>query len=356
MSHDVANTAGQRRSVDFSEVRRQVPLDWFFEHVLESKPKPTSGMIRYNVCPNPSCGVASKESVKICVKDEKWKCFACNEHGDVVEAASRHWGLSLAEAALKLVGADQDILRTYERPKPLPAIQRDDSALGEVFSKLVAACPEPSREVIDYLGSRGIPAQIVRDACRLGILASLPASPTVAKEFLVDLIGRDLLFQAGLWREGAKMPAIAYRPLVLVSNNRRAGEFRYLRAARPDERKLLRYGSIAPWGWLGESRTRILITEGCIDLLSAVALGTKRSILGLPGCENWRPEWFVKFRGADVMTAFDDDEAGHTAFAKIRPVLESAVGGPISTYKHPAGAKDLNEALVQRLSQVAQAA
>ncbi|WP_432263201.1 toprim domain-containing protein [Cupriavidus sp. TMH.W2] len=349
MSHNNTNSDRQRRSVDFSEVRNKVPVDWFFEHLLGGSPKQMSGTIRYSVCPNPECGASSKDSVKVSVKDERWKCFACNEHGDVIEAAALYWGKSLVEAALELVGADADILNSYNRPQPKPAIQRDDLALAEVFSRLVAALPEPTRDGIEYLAGRGISPDITRTACKKGIVLTLPSNPKEAKEFLLDRIGYDLMFRAGLWKEGSKAPAAAFRPLVFVSNNKKAAEFRYLRESRPDEVKSLRYGTIAPWGWLGDSRMRILITEGCIDLLSAVALGTKRSVMGLPGCENWRPEWFASFRGADVLTALDDDDAGRTAFEKLRPVLEAAVGGPIGSYKLPTGAKDLNEQLKQKL-------
>ncbi|WP_431798264.1 toprim domain-containing protein (plasmid) [Cupriavidus metallidurans] len=345
----MANSNSKDWKVDFSKVRKDFPLDWVFERMLGAIPKPMSGTIRYSICPNPECGASSEGSVKVSVKDDTWKCFACNKHGDVIEAASLYLGKSPLETALELSGADTDAIRSYTPPKPKPAIERDDSALQEVFSKLVAALPEPSRDGIEYLAGRGISPEITRTACRKGILLTLPSNPKEAKEFLLRHIGQDLMTRAGLWKEGSKAPAAAFRPLVLVSNNRRAAEFRYLRATRSDEVKSLRYGTIAPWGWLGESKQRILITEGCIDLLSAVALGTKRSIMGLPGCENWRPEWFETFRGADVLAAFDDDDAGRTALEKIRPVLEAAVGGPIGTYTLPPGAKDLNEELKLKL-------
>ncbi|BBQ03113.1 hypothetical protein BSFA1_82410 (plasmid) [Burkholderia sp. SFA1] len=342
-------TAARPARVDFSKVRDKVPLDWFFEHLLGGTPKKMSGSIRYTVCPNPQCGESSKDSVKIKVTGDRWQCYACREHGDVVEAASLYWGKSLADAGAELLGADEDILRSYVPPKPLPAINRDDSALAEAISRLVAALPEPSRDGIEYLAGRGIPPEVTRTGCKKGIVLTLPSKPNEAKEFLLETLGQELMLRAGLWKEGAKAPSAAFRPLVFVSNSKKAAEFRYLRKTKPGEVKSLRYGSIAPWGWLGESDRRILIVEGCMDLLSAVALGTKRSIMGLPGCENWRPEWFSRFRGADVLTAFDDDDAGRTAFEKIRPVLEEAVGGPIGAYKHMTGAEDLNEELCLKL-------
>jgi DNA primase len=91
-----------------------------------------------------------------------------------------------------------------------------------------------------------------------------------------------------------------------------------------------------------------MITEGCIDLLSAVQMGTKRSIIGLPGCVNWQPEWFHKLKGRNVLVALDNDERGQSATAKLVPVLQ-AVGADVGVYGLPAGIGDLNEQLQAQL-------
>ena len=40
------------RSVDFSEVRDRVPLEWFFENVLGATAKSMSGTIRFRSAPS----------------------------------------------------------------------------------------------------------------------------------------------------------------------------------------------------------------------------------------------------------------------------------------------------------------
>jgi hypothetical protein len=335
--------------VDFAEVRKEVNLDWYFEIVLGCEAQKASGALRYSVCPNPECGAGPKSSVKVRTRNGVWQCCRCQRHGDVIEAAALVTGRSLADAAKELVGADRDLIRAYIPPQPNSAVERDDTALAEVLTILTSKLQAPSREGLDYLASRGISAEIVREACKKGMLLTLPSDPKVAKQFLEKEVGRDLLHQAGLWKEDKKAPPIIFRPLVLISNTRAAAEFRFLRPARQDEVKMLRCGIPVPWGWKGESTKRILITEGCIDLLSAVALGTKRSVLGLPGCMNWRAEWFASFEGADILVAFDNDDAGIKAFEAIEPVLVDAVGGPIGKYALPPGAKDLNDQLMIQL-------
>lgn len=332
------------RSVDFSEVRDRVPLEWFFENVLGATAKSMSGTIRFPICPQ--CGPSSKHSVKVSCKDGKWKCHACDGKGDVVEAAAKHWGLSLKDAALRLIGADPEVMQAYEAPKPRPALERDDSALCEVISKLLDASKPATNAALAYFKGRGIGEAIVKEAVNRGLLVVLPHDPEVCKQHLVDVAGRDALIASTLWREDAKAPAAAFRPLMFVSKEGKAAEFRVMRLTDPGEIKSLRYGGIHPWAWVNESQDRIMLTEGCLDLLASLAMGTKRSIIGLPGCENWRDEWFAKLKGRDVLTAFDADEAGLTATQKITPVLQKAGASKVEAYELPKDAKDINEQLI----------
>jgi hypothetical protein len=99
-------------------------------------------------------------------------------------------------------------------------------------------------------------------------------------------------------REG---PCGGVRPLLLISHARTDLEARIIHEACEGERKALHFRAVSPWAWVGPDMDRVPITEGVIDMLSAVALGTQRSLIGLPGCENWEPEWFKKLAGKDVI-------------------------------------------------------
>ena len=337
------------RSVDFSRARDKVPLTWFFENVMSAKPRPAAGSIRYSVCPAPSCGAASKHSVKVSVRGDRWSCFACKESGDVVEAAASWWGKPLKDAALDLVGADAEIINAYVPPKPLPAVERDQPMVKALIEKLWDATKTPTQPVINYLRSRGIPESLTREAARRGMIGSLPDTPEECKRKLVDVLGMDAMYEAGFWREGAKAPAAAFRPLLMISYARTDLEMRLIRSPREGERKALHFGDVSPWVWVGADMDRIMLTEGGIDLLSAVAMGTRRSIIGLPGCENWEPEWFKKLAGKDVMTAFDANAAGRAATERITPVLKE-IGANTSAYQNKPGYEDLNDELTQKRS------
>lgn len=108
---------------------------------------------------------------------------------------------------------------------------------------------------------------------------------------------------------------------MFISHGMTAVEFRVIKLVEDGEHKSLRYGGIAPWIYVNSDQDRIMMTEGGMDLMAALAIGTKRSLIGLPGCENWRPEWFTKLKGLDVLTGFDRDNAGVTATEKITPHL-----------------------------------
>lgn len=336
----------QQGSVDFSEVRKKVPLTWFFEHVLGATPKPTNGTIRYGVCPD--CGASQNQhSVRVSVKDDHFRCFACPAKGDVIDAASMAWGKEPREAALELMGAGNEIVNNYVPTKPLPVHERDESALRMAIDILSKEARTLDPAVIAYLEERRIPAALCREACKRGVMASLPAVPAQAKEFLFDVLGEELLLKSGLLKPQKKAPAIAFRPLIFFAYGKTSAEFRVITPVKEGDQKVIRYGSIAPGAWQGSDD--ILMTEGYIDMLSSIVLGYTESIIVLPGCENWRPEWFHKLKGRRVLLALDNDGPGLAANEKLKPVLD-AQGAIVSLYPHREGIKDLNNELCSRFA------
>lgn len=338
------NSHRPTRSVDFRAVREAVPLEWFFENVMNAgEPSRAGRSIRFNACP--ACGPSKKASHKVSLEGGRYKCFACPSKGDVVEAAKEFWGMSDKDAAMKLMGVDPDMVSHYVAPKPRGDAERDDTALHEAIKLLVEASGPPNSAALAYFEGRGIGPALVREAVNRQLIVTLPADVEAAKQHLLDVVGKDRLDASGLWRIDQKAPAAAFRPLMFISHGMTAVEFRVIKLVEPGEHKSLRYGAIAPWVYINEDDQRLLFTEGGIDLMAALALGTKRSLVGLPGVENWRPEWFEKMKGRDVLIGFDADEAGKAGTAKITPAL-LGVGAKVSNHQHTKGANDLNEQLI----------
>lgn len=342
--HFKRDAEGNVYEVDFNHVRNNVPLNWFFEHMLDGKPKPMSGAIRYSVCPNPNCQPSSVHSVKVCVRDEAWKCFSCGEHGDVVAAAAFYWGKTPREAGLELMRSDIEMLKHYIPPKPEAAIQRDDSALALVLQKIAEAAPYPSKPALEYLAGRGISERVAREACERGILITIPNDPFQAKAFLQEVAGQDLMVQAGLWKPDKKAPACAFRPLWFRSQSQSAAEFRLMREPKEGEKKAMRFGGKSPWIWEGQTPDEFMVVEGPIDMLSAVEMGSKRTIFSLPGCENWEPDWFTMMAEKNVLMALDPDKPGYQALEKLLPLLR-ALEADVGIFNPPNQVGDLNDHL-----------
>ena len=330
----------------FSAARDKHPLPGFFEHFLQAKATKVSGGQRYSVCP--ACGASSDESVKVSVRGQKWHCFGCDAKGDVVDAAAMLWGKPGKEAARDLVGENM--------PAPAPVkvsaqelpVERNQDAVNALIQCLTEAELGVSEGVGDYLVSRAVPFDVIVEAAKRRILMGLPTDPDAALRLLLDVAGRDLLVESGVWKKDSKAPGIIYRPLIFVSHDRTGAEFRRIKEegdSKSKSAKAIRYGNPTPFVWKGSEHS--MICEGPIDMLSAIALGSERSIIALPGASNWHPEedWVQQLGvNGHVLLALDADRSGNEQAKKLAELL-STKGRAFRRHELPEGVKDLNEML-----------
>ena len=332
-------------SVDFKDVVSNYSLSAFFEGDMGAKGKKVSNGVRYSACPN--CGPSSDASVKCSVRDQKWHCFACEDRGDVIDAASKFFGIPPAEAAKQLVN---EVARSPVKkavPAPEPRVERDQEAINEVIAKLLKAQKMPDEAAVEYLASRGIPKGLVVSAVCRKLLITLPGNPNDALRNLLDTVGRDLLVKSGIWKEGSKAPAIVYRPLAFVNSDRRGIEFQLIGPSSVAMAKAIRYGEPSPWIWKGNQHA--LVVEGGIDMLSALVMGTDRTIYGLPGAKNWSADdaWVIGLQGKNVLVALDNDDAGNEGAADLANALRDHQTA-LKRHLLPAG-WDLNDQLKHQL-------
>ncbi len=334
-------------SVDFKTVRDSYALSLFFEGDMGAKGKVVSGRTRYSACPN--CGPSSDMSVKVSVSNGKWHCFACEDRGDVIDAASKFYGVSPAKAAMQLANAPEPEKRTrVVVPQERPVV-RDQVAITQVIELLLKAQKAPDGSCLEYLAKRGINKDVALAAVMKKMMITLPGDPNVALRYLLDVVGRELLEKSGIWKEGSKAPAIVYRPLAFVSNDKQGIEFRLIKESSVAMAKAIRYGQPSHRCWAGNDKVRIV--EGFIDLLSARVMGTGRTIIGLPGAKNWdeSDEWLQALKGKqDLLIALDSDMSGDRGAEDLATVL-NAMGVTTRRHKHPDGCKDLNDQLKRQL-------
>lgn len=280
------------------------------------KPVRVSGWLRYSSCVK--CGPSSKNSVKFSYKDGFFSCFSCGEKGDIINAAQHYYNCSEKEAAQKLV---EEFGSGFAEAKPRPTrkeLDDEDKEKHDAFARILNGIqgidlgqfPTP---IIRYLTvNRAIPYDIIRKAHSKGIIIGLPTEPFKLQHLLETRFSRSDLAKSHLWKEGAKMAGVVYRPLLFPLPGGTSAEFRTISEPKAGSPKAIRYGKTTqPWFWQGEDEAAsTYIVEGVLDMLSLPALGAKGNIIGLPGVNSWvnkDQEWFSSLIGKKVIVCFDND-------------------------------------------------
>lgn len=315
---------------NFQEVKDKVPVAAFFESILHLKAHPMSTGIRFPGCP--SCGESKDpNSVRVNVRGNKWKCFSCDAGGDVIDAAAAFYEVGHPEAANMLMnsfGIPEAIKNWKAKAKEPLRKERiiDPATTRKVIEHLLNAGKNlpMDKKVFAYLISRGISEEAILAARSQGMIVTLPSTPADAKEYLAKVVGRDLLEEAGMWHPGAKAPGASYRPLGFVTTGAKSIEFRLIRKpVNEKEVKLISYGPMNPFFFAGSAADEFVVTEGMTDLLSVLSFGSKKSVIGLPGCNRFVPRWFSRMAGKDVMLALDADGPGQKAMHKPGGLVET---------------------------------
>lgn len=358
------SSSGERR-VDFDKAK-ELSLSEFLSYELGVKGRRVASGMRFGSCP--ACGQSdNKASTKLSISkdDRAFYCHSCGAKGNIIYAASLLWGCSEEDATDKLNGVSSRPKAVLPKrdPKKEQAEQAANTALmRDAFSRLqratAAFVDEPA--VLNYLvNERKLPLPIVREAQRQGMVGFLPNDSTKASKVIVEAVGEELLRKTGLWKPDKKLPGITYRPLVFFLPNLSSAEFRVIGDVKEGTTKSIRYGTLEyPYWWQG-SQPQCMIVEGLIDMLSAVALGWKGHVMGLTGCNSFKPEWFVKARDRHQLkryvVALDNDvedpkNPGQKWAKKLNEVIQSL--GIASFVRSPDNG-DINDILKQRAKETA---
>lgn len=344
-------------------------------YTLRASGKSWSG----SVCP--SCGPGESHSNKLSVftaddDRQRWSCFACKSRGDFADflAASRKVSmkeaLSTAREMYRLGGVTDIPVNQKAARAPVfdPSKQQlskknglksasQVESTGEVWNLLLNHGHTSTTEVLPYFNGRGISKVTLERVVRKGMMRFLPVQSFAAFRLLVEKIGKPKLVHAGLWREEAKWPAAAFRPIVSFLPGGQSFELRL--ASEPDGNapKAVRYGS-AGWPWFyKEDRNRlskrIYIVEGIIDLLSILEMGMVSfddAVMAVPGVNTWRPEWadqaLLRNPGAEFVDALDTDSAGERLSNTIRQQLDGRT--KYQRIKPGLGCSDWNKFLLEQ--------
>lgn len=331
-------------------------VDYLVEVLGE--PAIVGSMPRWNSCP--SCGPSKGESRKLRLSrnGEVFFCAKCGVKGDVVQAVQICENKSTAIEAARwilysgMAGTKVSDAESYTHRVGVGENEAMTECLARLFDVLDGVS---NQSAINYLlHERALSPGVIIRAKTEGILRLLPDNPAAAIKLLVQECGEDKLRESGLWRDGAKAPGIAFRPMVFFFQDKKGAEFRLTRKPKDREPKAIRYGATnMPWVMSGVNNDVWSLTEGAIDMWSIPCLTPEYPgyVMGIPGCNNWTPEWFKGLNGKRVYVCFDNDSddpdnPGQTWAQKAIKELERVGANPELWL--PKGAKDINALLVAK--------
>ncbi len=312
----------------FSDVREKVSLEAFLREQGFDMARFDSGL-RSRRCVSPSCGsdADSSSKMRLSVRDGFWRCWSCGKRGDVSEAAALLWSVRRDVAAKRLLqetarNSAHNLMATA-RTAVLPASVAQQRALESVIRSLRNE-PTMSAEVLAFLTGRGVREEVAERAAQSGVIVGLPGEPDRARARLENLVGREHLCAAGLWRPEAPYPALAFRPLLGMLGSSGIEAIK-TNAALPEGSSgpsMLRYGearepyALRTDAWRSDDDW--FVVNGILETLIIKSIvSSKTSVMGIPGATSWRvgsdagvrTEWFGSLTGKRVTVVLRDEQA-----------------------------------------------
>ncbi len=214
---------------DIFEEAKSRSLTDFLEKALLVPAHKVGTQIRMDSCPN--CGPSALGSAKLRLKNDRtWQCYGCGESGSIIDAALHAYksGWTPLEAAYFVV---EGVTTPAQSPGDIRAKQQEQSERKNFEVQALRLIHEATRgefdsRVWEYLiRTRGLSPQVVQSAWEQGMLGTMPSDREQASVFLRTVVGDDLLFYAGLWKEEAPTPWIAGRPLIQFVDSHEFAEF-----------------------------------------------------------------------------------------------------------------------------------
>lgn len=296
---------------------------------VESITRKSKGANMY-VCPLCGSGTGSHSTGAFSIKGTSWKCFSCNEGGDIFDLIGKHEGITDYSEQLKRAGelfgvsidsyraTAQEDFREYQNPPKNEQYTHNNIHTTDYTQFFLQA----NRDIEKTSYHRGLSIETL-NRFKIGYVES--------------------------WRH-PKAPNAPASPRLIIPTSKESYLARDTREQIPEEQKPYsksKVGSIHLFNAkaLQNATKPIFIVEGELDALSiievggeAVALGTTTKVKSLLDVlKTKKPE-------QPLIIALDNDEAGEKAYKELSEGLR---GLRIPFYRlNPAGEyKDANEAL-----------
>lgn len=268
-------------------------------------------------------------------------CPACGAAGNVIQFVAKKEGVSVKEAAHKLLGSIPGVKLGAALPDPVPVPVPDAALFNAVIDHYHETLLGRDRRGLDYLKKRGLGDVEMLKAFKLGF-----ANGTLPKK--LSPAQRKTLQACGLFNEAGN-EKFYLRVIVPIHDEagRPVGLYgRRLADADTGNHLYLEGGHRAVWHSQAAQvyPDELIITESILDALSIYTAG-KKNVLAAYGAKGWTPHHAAlieKHRVKKIVLAFDNDKPGDEAARELAAKLTQESGCAAHRIHWPEGVKDAN--------------
>lgn len=244
-------------------------------------------------------------SLSFDIKKNIWKCFGCNEGGNVVKLVEKKLNCNFIEACEWLENKNFNEVKTEE-------IKIDLSLNNKIYSYILSDCGNVQIPVDYLVKTRRINKNIILNMNIIGIdnidefykklfskfmIGDLEQTGLITYDlFELNKIFKDKGIVIPFYNYNGDLQTIQYRCINQVSK-----DYRYV---FPKNAKLCMFNEKI----LKQKISEVWLCEGAIDAMSLMTYGL--NAVALPGVNNFNDEWLDYFIGKKVYIIFDNDDAG----------------------------------------------
>jgi len=318
------------------------------------------------------CGFHSetKPSLTFDINKNLFRCYSCQEHGDVINFYAKKHGLSNQEAIKQLTNSTgikraEKGLVSPKRAEPKKK-QLKLSPDG-VYRALKEFCGELDPESRAYLTSqsRGLTDDTIKQFSIFSIKDYKKARQFLINKFLLEDLQSLVLFSGNKGKQpkqGTNRFLFSRHKIIipLIENGKITairGRYFYKGQTEPGYH-FGKYHSTA--GVMGklfnadilktlEKGDRVYLCEGEFDTMILQQNG--HNAVGLLGVGNYSDETIKRLNDFDLMVAFDDDERGRKEAEKISNIFYKQTRRVADREKLPDGIKDITELFIYKAKQ-----
>jgi len=313
-------------------------------------------------------------SLGLDVARNRFKCFACEEQGSIIDLYKQVKGLELSQAIKELaemtglapishqmgykatstpykadikppephsedLGAysDKDVKTPPQATRE--AINEDTGAYSDIYEEFHFYCIGLDQESEQYLKGRGL----TDDTLNRFLLFSVKDYQATDKH-LKEKFSKDELSKAGIIGEKGNLIFYKHRIIIPFLQD---GRIIFLQGRRldPEQPKYLHLKRPVPLFNADaltelEKGKKIYIAEGVFDAMMLEQNGYKA--VGILGVNNFKPDYTDLFKGLDVVLALDNDEAGERGTNELAKMFYLK-GQGVNSKQLPDGIKDITD-------------